>query len=143
MTDNMQRARELLAAECRAEKMGPVATAIEQGMHVSGFADIALRAIEAAMRLSAGADWQPIETAPDGEPVVVFWRELHDPYDTARYGLDVLEDGVWNHHEECHQHFLSVAPPGSHGPSESAPYTHWMKLGAPLPAAPRHEPGEG
>ena len=25
MTDNMQRARELLAAECRAEKMGPVA----------------------------------------------------------------------------------------------------------------------
>lgn len=56
MTDNMQRARELLAAECRAEKMGPVATAIEQGMHVSGFADIALRAIEAALRLSAPPD---------------------------------------------------------------------------------------
>ena len=49
MTDNMQRARELLAAECRAEKMGPVATAIEQGMHVSGFADISLRAIAAAL----------------------------------------------------------------------------------------------
>ena len=49
MTDNMQRARELLAAECRAEKMGPVATAIEQGMHVSGFVDISLRAIAAAL----------------------------------------------------------------------------------------------
>ena len=49
MTDNMQRARELLATECRAEKMGPVATAIEQGMHVSGFADISLRAIAAAL----------------------------------------------------------------------------------------------
>ena len=53
MTDNMQRARELLAAECRAEKMGPVATAIEQGMHVSGFADISLRAIAAALRQAA------------------------------------------------------------------------------------------
>ena len=103
----------------------------------------ALAAAIAALRLSAGADWQPIETAPDGEPVVVFWRELQDPYDTARYGLDVLEDGVWNHHEECHQHFLSVAPPGSHGPSEAAPYTHWMRLGTPEAAAPRHETGDG
>ena len=48
-TDPNERARELLAAECRAEKMGPVATAIEQGMHVSGFADISLRAIAAAL----------------------------------------------------------------------------------------------
>ena len=52
MTPIERKARELLAAECRAEKMGPVATAIEQGMHVGGFADISLRAIAAALRLA-------------------------------------------------------------------------------------------
>lgn len=66
-----QRARELLAAECRAEKMGVVATSIEQGMHVSGFADIALRAIEEALRLSAGADsarLDALEALVDSQP---------------------------------------------------------------------------
>ena len=68
MTDNMQRARELLAAECRAEKMGPVATAIEQGMHVSGFADISLRAIAAALRSAQVPEgWVLVPREPTAE----------------------------------------------------------------------------
>jgi hypothetical protein len=39
----------------------------------------------------------------------------------------------WLNHNEHYEHFCCVAKPeGSTGPSEKAPYTHWM----PLPAAP-------
>lgn len=82
-----QRARELLAAECRAEKMGVVATSIEQGMHVSGFADIALRAIEEALRLSAGADsarLDALEALVDSQP---------DKALLLHHGIRIIRDG--------------------------------------------------
>lgn len=46
--DNEQKARELLADECRKEGLNKVARDIELGMHASHFVDIALRAIKAA-----------------------------------------------------------------------------------------------
>ena len=69
MTPIERKARELLAAECRAEKMGPVATAIEQGMHVSGFADISLRAIAAALRLAVPEGMVMVPREPTREMV--------------------------------------------------------------------------
>lgn len=92
MTDNMQRARELLAAECRAEKMGSVATAIEQGMHVSGFVDISLRAIAAALRQAA---------VPAAEAVA--WISVDDHLPTeADYG----------EHEEVLVRYRYIDAPG-------------------------------
>ena len=81
MTDNMQRARELLAAECRAEKMGPVATAIEQGMHASGFVDISLRAIAAALRLAVP---EPTDDMVEAGRTAVMALECSGPKWTVR-----------------------------------------------------------
>ncbi len=45
----------------------------------------------------------------------------------------------WFHHNEHYEHFCVVAKPeGSIGPSEKAPYTHWL----PLPAAPVQQEAE-
>lgn len=65
MTGNTleQRARELLAAEYR-DSDPDYADAILSGEPIQDEEETAIRAIEAALRLSAGADWQPIETAP-------------------------------------------------------------------------------
>lgn len=92
-------------------------------------AEAARAAVEAAMRLSAGADWQPIETAPrDGTvvmiherwedvPIFASWHKGKWYADTSSYDGDA---GVYD--KICQQNV-----------------THWQ----PLPAAPRHEPGEG
>ena len=38
----------------------------------------------------------------------------------------------WYEHNEHYEHFCCIAkPPGSIGPSEKAPYTHWMPLPPP------------
>lgn len=54
-SDKVERiARQLLAEECRKDGLDKVARDIELGMHASHFADIALRAVEAAL-LHTGA----------------------------------------------------------------------------------------
>jgi hypothetical protein len=76
--------------------------------------------------------WRPIETADKGVMVVVYWNE--DGEDL--YDFDVLdEDDGWINHSACYANYLSVAPPGSRGPSEKPPYTHWRPISPPLTAA--------
>jgi hypothetical protein len=141
MTGNTleQRARELLAAELRDDVMyeAGVRRALESGsdgdIPVWGF--IALRAIEAALRLSAGADWQPIETAPnDGTPHVRgLWvtikREGKPDEREWRYEAGYINDAG---------DFVD-SDYGENFGWEPDQYDAW----APLPAAPRHETGEG
>ena len=79
--------------------------------------------------------WQPISTSPEGELVVVGWLDDEDTEHPERHDFDWLEDGLWQKHSADHEHFLMVAPPGSRGPSEKAPYTHWQRIGA-IPAPP-------
>jgi hypothetical protein len=79
--------------------------------------------------------WQPISTAPEAELVVVGWLDSEDTEHPERHDFDWLEEGLWQKHSADHEHFLMVAPPGSRGPSENAPYTHWQRIGA-IPAPP-------
>ena len=72
--------------------------------------------------------WQSIDTAPEGKLVVVFWRDSTDPENPERHDFDYLEDGVWANHHDNYDHFVCCAPAGSIGPSEEAPYTHWLDI---------------
>lgn len=79
-------------------------------------------------------EWQPIETAPEGVQLVVFWV---DPTgwesQQDRYDFDMLKDGCWIRHADHHEHYLMVGGPSmGPGPGEKAPYTHWMMLGRPF-----------
>lgn len=110
-----QRARELLAAECQKPCSYDEPHIPTRHAHA---------AIEAALRLSAGADWQPIETAPEGS-----WFLAHSEKGwigvVRRADPDYAPGEGWfedEHTEYVHPGWL----------------THWM----PRPAAPRHEPGE-
>jgi hypothetical protein len=89
--------------------------------------------------LAAGSQavpvWQDIATAPDGELLVVGWLDPEDEEHPERHDFDWLEDGAWQRHADNYEHFCMAAPAGSRGPSEEAPYTHWMRLGA-IPTAP-------
>ncbi|PZQ69582.1 MAG: hypothetical protein DI563_19375 [Variovorax paradoxus] len=80
--------------------------------------------------------WRPIAEAPAGELLVVGWLDPEDAENPERHHFDWLEDGIWQSHEDAREHFLMCAPPGSKGPKEAAPYTHFMRLGripAPTP----------
>jgi hypothetical protein len=77
-----------------------------------------------------GEAWRSIESAPEGQLVVVCWRDEEDTETPDRYEFDYLEDGVWQKHDDDYQHFCAVAPAGSRGPSEQAPYTGWRPLTA-------------
>jgi hypothetical protein len=72
--------------------------------------------------------WQPISTAPEGVPLVVGWLDSTDPENPERHDFDCKEDGVWLQHADRYDHFCMVAPPGSRGPKEDAPYLVWMPL---------------
>lgn len=76
--------------------------------------------------------WQPIETAPEGVLVVVGWFEAEDSETPERHDFDWKEDGCWMKHEDRYQEFCSVASPGSRGPKQNAPYTHWLEV-PPIP----------
>ena len=86
------------------------------------------------------APWQPIATAPEGNPVVVCWLDAEDVEHPERHEFDCLEDGVWQKHDDNYQHFFAVAPPGSCGPRELPPYTHWMPLTSPQDGATTPQP---
>lgn len=83
-----------------------------------------------ADRLDKESGWRPIESAPDdGVLVAVYWNAG----DGEQLDFDRLDDGVWQQHFDNYEHFIACAPAGSVGPSEQAPYTHWM----PLPPPPK------
>jgi hypothetical protein len=70
---------------------------------------------------------QAIETAPEETVIVVAWI---DEDGCTRYEFEWLQDGTWHEHNERYDHYLSCAPRDipCAGPSENAPYTHWLPL---------------
>lgn len=86
-------------------------------------------------KLEAGAPsvWQPIETAPRcGKAIRVGWWDEHGEWNES---IDFYSDGDWHNHQDYYNHYTCVRTPGIGmvGPSESAPYTHWMPLPEPPP----------
>lgn len=73
--------------------------------------------------------WRPIGEAPENCGLaVVFWRDENGD----QHDFDFREDGVWAIHADRYDDWLCVAKPeGSIGPSEDAPYTHFMLLPEP------------
>lgn len=85
--------------------------------------------------------WQPIATAPANELVAVFWPDADDTEHPERYEFDYLEEGCWVKHAENHEHYIVIGGPSfGPGPSERAPYTHWMRLGTPRAATAGQQP---
>lgn len=85
-----------------------------------------------------GDDWEPIETAPDDELVVVFYLQKDGDEEVDMHTLDYKEDGSWYYHGEHFEHYMAVGGPNAAGPdvvctgpAETAPYTHWKRLGSP------------
>lgn len=88
-------------------------------------------------------DWQPIDTAPDDELVVVFYLQKEGDEESDMHTLDFKEDGYWFYHGESYEHYMAVGGAGAAGPdvvctgpAEKAPYTHWKRLGTPSDSAP-------
>jgi hypothetical protein len=106
-----------------------------------------LLATIAAASAQPVSGWKPIESAPkDGTLIVVYSPNGPDDWpDAFKVTFDhFCEDYEnWFYHSEAHEHYMAVG--GSNacgpdvvctGPSQKAPYTHWM----PLPPAPTGEP---
>jgi hypothetical protein len=90
-----------------------------------------------AKRLEA-MGWQPIETAPQDQLVMVYSPPTEEDWpDSNRVKFDHIDTDIgkdyWFDHGEHYEHYCCVGKPvGSIGPREKAPYTHWM----PLPTSP-------
>lgn len=107
------------------------------------------QAVEIA-RLREATNWISVSDrlpAP-GIPVLVFTPPQSGDYpDDVRIEFDFIDpdsdEPFWHNHGEHYEHFCCIAKGGSDvswsGPSEHAPYTHWM----PLPAAPARRRIEG
>ena len=138
-----QRARELLAAEMDANERTFTARQVRAGSTDLGeWVSIPLRAIEAALRLPAGADWRPIETAPKDGTKILIWRDGWDYAPVAwRDAIDCDEGsfGAWVFAD----HLCLGVGDGCLGWNEDIEDGHMPTHWQPLPAAPRHEPGEG
>lgn len=90
-----------------------------------------------------GDAWQPIETAPEGELVLVYAPPQSGDYpDDVRIKFDYICPDYEGWHDHCasYEHYMAVG--GSNacgpdvvctGPTEKAPYTHWRRI--PLPPA--------
>ncbi|KGC15247.1 hypothetical protein DM48_350 [Burkholderia gladioli] len=97
-----------------------------------------IRAASPAPAIPAG-DWQPVETAPEGELVVVFWLDPNAAVELECYDFDMLEDGSWRQWTDHYEWAHSVAPVTEVPctmPREHPPYTHWKRLGTPTEPAP-------
>lgn len=127
-----QRARELLAAEHRKCERYTEADLIEAG-DVTALGRMALNAIEAALRLSAGADWVSVEDRLPGpaEHVEVWPDPRDDTYSFYAHhngGTNGIKAGRWYYNDR-------------YGDDYEIRVTHWRPSPEP-PAAPRHETGE-
>ena len=79
------------------------------------------------------SEWQPIETAPEDQLVVLYWLDKEDIEHPDRYAFDWKLEGIWNDYFNEHEHYAIAGV--ARGNSEDAPYTHWM----PLPATPNDQ----
>lgn len=75
--------------------------------------------------------WMPIETAPEGQMVVVGWLDPEDAEHPERHDFDLLEDGCWRQWHERAEHVEVI---GGHGVSYTPPYTVWMPV-SPIPTS--------
>ncbi len=94
--------------------------------------------LPALLRVAAAAlapQWQPIESAPADELVVVCWLDDEGTENPERHEFDYIEDGMWVNHANLVEHAQAVAQPGSRVPKDHAPYQWWM----PLPDPPEVE----
>ena len=70
---------------------------------------------------------------PVDESVVMVYTPAKGNYDES-YDFDWYEDGCWIQHQDHYDHYIVVGGPKfGPGPSETAPYTHWM----PIPPPPK------
>ena len=90
--------------------------------------------LDKALARIAELGWQPIETAPEGVVVIVGWRDKDSEY-PEQYVFDCQEDGCWLTHNDSYGHFMAVGGSAAAGPdatctgpSQNAPYTHWMPI---------------
>lgn len=74
---------------------------------------------------------------PDEGMEVRVWIPATDDED-AFDSIDHIEEGVWHHHYGAYEHYQAVGGANAGGgdcyctgPSEEAPYTHWMPLPQP------------
>jgi len=58
----------------------------------------------------------------------IHYADYCSSYDLCHHLRDNRIDDGWMHHEDRYQEFCCVAPPGSSGPKETAPYTHWLEV---------------
>jgi hypothetical protein len=99
--------------------------------------NMALReAFERIAELEAAQRWIPCAENPaDGTVAIVYVPESAEEYADIR--IDCWEDDRWVSHSESYEHYMIVggaaAVPGETctGPSEDAPYSHWMALPTP------------
>jgi hypothetical protein len=95
--------------------------------------------LENLAELKAERQWIPVSERLPEEGELVLVTGKND--DGSFIDFDAIEDDVWVNHYNNFEHFQAVggvnAIPGevSTGPSEDAPYTHWM----PLPPPPEQE----
>lgn len=85
----------------------------------------------------------PIDQAPEGVLVAVYWTDSEDPEHPDRHDLDYLEDGAWYTHSEHHEHYMMVGTSMGPGPKEQAPYTHFQYLATLTPTAPGAQADQG
>lgn len=98
-------------------------------------------------RVAESQRWVSVdERLPDvGVPVLVYippGPDCHPSDVNIRFDFICPDYEYWHNHSEHYEHYCCVAKGGSgiewSGPSEKAPYTHWM----PLPAPPLPGPVE-
>jgi hypothetical protein len=90
----------------------------------------------------AAASWVPVsERLPDDGAAVLVYTPPRNG-EEERMSFDCRDDGVWFKHNDCHEHYMAVTggkgclddgTPCT-GPSEEAPYTHWMRVSPPSTA---------
>lgn len=104
--------------------------------------EVASTALQAPVR-EVPETWISVEDRlPKVEELVIVYAPA-GKHSEERIDFDFIDPNdddhaSWFHHNEHYEHFCVVAKPeGSIGPSEKAPYTHWL----PLPAAPVQQEG--
>jgi len=68
------------------------------------------------------------ELPPEEELVLVYTPPRGIHYDEC-VDFDWIFEGMWYNHNDFYEHYIIVGGPKlGPGPSEEAPYTHWMRI---------------